>query len=95
MKRPSLLMAVISLICLSPIQTVRAHSWYPYECCSDNDCDLVTEAVFNPDGSILVTTKHGTMLFPPKFPIKGSPDGKMHACFTKDKPLCLFDGAGT
>jgi hypothetical protein len=62
-----------------------AHSWYPEECCNDNDCAPVESiARFFPAGGgpaqWIVTSKHGTALVPEGFPVRASKDGRMHVC---------------
>lgn len=74
----------------------EAHTgWqYPGYCCGDGDCAHATAAIRNPDGSLTVTTKHGTATFPAGFKHEESPDGLIHACFTPARIYCLFLSAG-
>jgi hypothetical protein len=56
--------ALVGLLFVS----ARAHhaptGWsYPHRCCHDNDCGVALSATRNPDGSLTVTTKHGTATF--------------------------------
>lgn len=67
---------------------------YPPRCCGGGDCDHAKSAVRNPDGSLTVTTKHGTATFPASFKHDPSPDGLIHACFTPTKIYCLFLATG-
>jgi hypothetical protein len=72
-----------------------ATGWsYPIECCHDTDCGHATAAKRNPDGSLTVTTRHGTATFPASFEHRSSPDGLIHACFTPAKLYCLFLAIG-
>lgn len=68
---------------------------YPPECCGDGDCDEASAAIRNQDGSLTVTTKHGTATFPAKYPYRQSPDGKIHGCFVGARLYCLFLDTGT
>lgn len=67
---------------------------YPPRCCGDGDCAEATSASRNADGSLTVTTKHGTATFPASFQFEESPDGLIHACFTPAKLYCLFLARG-
>ena len=68
---------------------------YPTHCCGEGDCAHATSAVRNPDGSLRVTTKHGTATFPANFQHQESPDELIHACFTPSTLYCLYLTAGT
>ena len=58
-----------------------AHSWYPHECCSNQDC-VAADAVETDGrggrtvlvGQLQIPIPHGTMPRP-------SPDGRVHVCF--------------
>ena len=39
---------------------------------------------------LVVTTKHGTVVVPPDFPRRESPDGRMHVCIQGIYVMCLF-----
>lgn len=67
---------------------------YPTRCCHDNDCGVALSAIRNPDGSLTVTTKHGTATFPASFAHEPSPDGLIHACFTSVRLYCLYLSTG-
>jgi hypothetical protein len=87
-------------LCLLVATGVQAHEavtgWhYPTYCCGEGDCADARAAVRNPDGSITVTTKHGTATFPANFKHEESPDGLIHACFTPSRLYCLYLAAGT
>src|SRR5262245_39314966 len=63
----------------------HAHSWYPPECCSGNDCAPVERMTWLvPAGGglplLVVTSKHGTAVIAPDFPVRQSKDGRMHVC---------------
>lgn len=70
------------------VVTVAAHSWYPAECCSGIDCDvLLDERVHSAPGGYLVDGKH----FIAQSAVRKSPDEHFHGCFpSKDKMGCFW-----
>jgi hypothetical protein len=75
--------------------TAKAHDaitgWhYPIQCCGEGDCAEAVSATRNQDGSLTVTTRHGTATFPASFGFQASPDGLIHACFTPSRLYCLY-----
>lgn len=92
-----LLWAAMMCFVVAGAKAHDAHTgWkYPNECCSDGDCDVASVAIRNNDGSLTVTTKHGTATFPAGFKHRDSPDGLIHACFTPSTRYCLFLSSGT
>lgn len=83
--------SVLATICilLSLCNSVNAHSWYPAECCHDQDCRPVPcdELIEQKDGSI----KYSTHVFP-KGKIRPSQDSMCHVCLSKtyEYPYCVF-----
>ena len=76
-----------------------AHEWYPHECCHDQDCGVVTELTFLPDGGMKIRTDTGFAVVPRGFSIRPSRDSKAHACLRQNGPdvehlgwvvVCLF-----
>ena len=67
---------------------------YPARCCGEGDCAHAISASRNTDGSLTVTTKHGTATFPVGYKYEQSPDGLIHACFTSITLYCLFLDTG-
>jgi hypothetical protein len=76
--------AAISLAMMLTVSTAwraEAHSWYPHECCSNQDC-MAADAVETDGlggrsvlvGQVRVLIPHGTIPRP-------SPDGRAHVCF--------------
>lgn len=78
-----------------------AHSWYPYECCSEKDCFPVSisEVKISPAG---YTLADGTLI---EFrEARASPDEKFHVCRRQDgkgplirmhqKPACFWAPMG-
>lgn len=95
----ALIIAAMALFILLYPMPVKGHEavtgWhYPAHCCSDSDCSHAIRAVRNRDGSLTVTTKHGTATFPKTFESSPSPDGLIHACFTPSRLYCLFLSTG-
>lgn len=61
----------------------QAHSWYPTECCSGEDCheaDSVTEL---PDGNSKVQVGSDIVIVPRTLKRRMSPDGHYHVCYHK------------
>ncbi len=85
-----------------------AHDWYPLECCHQQDCAPVDRTEFVPTpataepqgmtpapGTMIVTTKHGTVVVPANFPRRESKDHRMHACMMPGSGgqmqlICIF-----
>lgn len=80
---PRVLVAVLvtTLAALVRVEPVQAHSFYPYECCSDTDCWPTGEAGREPDP---VFTPRGWKLADgvvvPFDRARPSPDGRFHVC---------------
>lgn len=76
-----LLTTLIALIAFWAIGPVRAHEWYPLECCSDRDCWIAglggaePEPRASPAGWVL---SDGTLI--PYHEARPSPDGQFHVC---------------
>jgi hypothetical protein len=94
LRSPALRLALALAIC--GVGTAQAHSWYPHECCHDDDCAPVDNVLSVPDlDGIYVTSKHGSALVPASFPRRPSPDSRMHVCLRKapggtHKLICVF-----
>jgi hypothetical protein len=77
-----------------------AHSWYPKECCNENDCaPVVSFRRLVPIGGglpqLVVRSRHGTAVVPDDFPVRVSKDGRMHVCMRQNElgtwdVMCLF-----
>lgn len=84
-----------------------AHDWYPIECCSGMDCAPVEKVEIvsmqsagimgsaTLPGTMLITTKHGSVIVPANFPRRESKDNRMHACMRASasgnmRLICLF-----
>jgi hypothetical protein len=73
----------------------KAHEWYPHDCCHGGDCatvDNVTRIVPAGGGEtrLVLTSKHGTAILPPDFPLRESKDHRMHVCMRPS----LYGGMG-
>jgi hypothetical protein len=99
MKSARILPLMVLLTSL-PTLSAFAHSWYPKECCTNDDCAPVTataQLVPATGGvpQLIVTSKHGTAIVPQNFPTRESKDGRMHVCMRPDHAgvmdvMCLF-----
>jgi hypothetical protein len=84
--RISTIIWLVAAVVLSSAQ-VGAHSWYPKECCSGNDCAPVEKATWLvPVGGglpqLVVTSGVGTAIVPNNFPVRDSKDGRTSASKT-------------
>lgn len=69
------------------------HSWYDYDCCSDNDCaPLADGAVIEGSGGYDVTMNGKRYAVPyGDARIRASADNQFHACeYPKDTLRCLY-----
>lgn len=81
------LIIVLGLLVYASIRPVRAHSWYPHECCSDRDCAPVPASrVDLVAGGYLIDGLH----FVFERAVRVSPDGKFHACIIGSTLICFF-----
>ena len=91
--------ALLLTCCLVLPTGAEAHSWYPWECCSDNDCAPITIAetpVEKDGGFYLIDGRHISYQ-----EVKPSPDGAWHLCEQKwpanprdRKILCVYAPIG-
>jgi hypothetical protein len=100
------MVAVVALIGIGLFAIpVRAHDWYPMECCHAMDCAPVESSAFTQPMNVgglpqmVVTTKHGTVVVPQNFPRRQSKDHLMHVCMRPGENgtmrlICLFDPPG-
>lgn len=97
------LAALIALALLALVQSAAAHSWYPYDCCSDRDCWPMGEDTDarEPDPRVLpggYLTHDG--VFVAERDTRPSRDGRFHLCryggaaagsvISNSKGVCLF-----
>lgn len=99
---PFVLLAVLALPAL-----VKAHEWYPWECCSGYDCQKIdAKLVVEKNGGYEITIGPGDHKMAKDWPgprvfffryseMKPSPDGDWHLCITHgDVGKCLFGAVG-
>ena len=85
---------VVSVISTS--FAVHAHSWYPRDCCSGEDCMLADSMYVDAIGDTIVYAGTHRIVVPRGFHARPSPDNQIHVCFTVDEtegiahPRCLF-----
>lgn len=95
--------ALAGLVLLALAPAALAHSWYPYDCCSDRDCWPMgqDDDAREPDPQIVpggYRTHDG--LFVPQAQTRPSRDGRFHVCrhggareggiVTSSRGICLF-----
>lgn len=94
---------IVAATVLLSTSNVSAHSWYPYECCSDNDCQKVAvNTVKEKDGGFEVIIYPGQhkmsknwtepmVYHVPYKDARASEDQDFHVCLNAAKVLlCLF-----
>jgi hypothetical protein len=78
---------------------VRAHDWYPIECCARNDCRPAGGVDVNGRGGMDVIVGDLRIGIPEDFATRLSPDNRIHICFRTYGdtdgsitviPICLF-----
>lgn len=98
-----MLFPIIAALMLTTTSYTSAHSWYPYECCSDNDCERVkVNTVKEKDGGFEVIVYPGQhkmskdwaepmVYHVPYKDARASEDQNYHVCLSPTKVLlCLF-----
>jgi len=96
MRLRRLLPFLAALVVMPAPRPALGHSWYPHECCHDQDCAPVDQVQSVPElDGIIVSSKIGTALVPATFPKRESKDNRMHVCLRKsqsgeNKVICLF-----
>jgi hypothetical protein len=94
---------VVTVMAYFWVAPARAHDWYPEECCHGKDCAPVQSMEWvDAYGAshLYVTSRDGTVVIPPNFPWRVSPDGRMHVCMRRTfddgmEVICLFNPPGT
>jgi hypothetical protein len=89
------LLLVTTLVSMLNAPTAQGHSWYDPDCCSGQDCDVVTDISFvTPDPKsvpiMVVANRFGKQPVTSKTKIRESKDGRMHACIYEGELLCLY-----
>jgi len=90
-------LAVIGCALISALSTTpsQAHFWYPKKCCNELDCFRAASIKRLPDGRLVITAEHFTVVVPPGFPIRPSLDNDSHVCVYRNisghyLPRCVF-----
>ena len=74
-----------ALVVLGVVSLVEpVHSWYPFECCSDQDCEATDDVAAVPGGY----RTHG--LFVPSSQVRPSRDAQYHWCHAGTRIICFF-----
>jgi hypothetical protein len=81
-----------------------AHSFYPTECCSGQDCQPVDCDALREEEHGAVSYSPKTAAYPPEKPatyiftrdrVKPSQDDRCHVCVNGGRPLCVFVQQGS
>lgn len=93
-KSPTFAAIACAALTLAP-GGVAAHSWYPHDCCHDQDCMPADAVEKDQHGDWSVRVGPLRIWVPKIFKIRFSPDHRAHICYRHDKefgymPLCLF-----
>jgi hypothetical protein len=88
-------LSIVAGLALGSREPAQAHEWYPQECCHRGDCAPVDEvnrltSKDNDAPRLVVTSKHGTAVFPATLPWRKSEDHRMHVCMRPS----LYGGMG-
>lgn len=79
---------VIFIAFMAAMAAASAHSWYPHECCHDNDCaEISADRVRTEAGGYVIDGRFHVL----QRDVRTSPDGNYHGCFpAKDRLICFF-----
>jgi hypothetical protein len=89
------ILAFLSMACaLSPRRT-HAHSWYPPQCCNENDCRKVDRIDELSNGDLVMHFGSQDVLVPSGFEKHPSRDQNAHVCVYRTitgrwAPRCVF-----
>jgi hypothetical protein len=88
-------MLAVVLMALVLSKEAQSHSWYDPDCCSNQDCEPVSDVAFVASDAgtlpvMVVTTSFGTKPLIPSTKIRQSKDSRMHACIYQGALLCLY-----
>lgn len=79
---------------------VKAHDWYDKDCCSEHDCAPVLLFQENENGTLTLTSKHGTVTIDKTFSKRPSLDNQEHICMRASEdgimyPICYYVPMGS
>jgi hypothetical protein len=83
------------VIAVSQPSLLLAHSWYPPQCCTGQDCKKVDGMEHLPDGSLLMHFGGQQVIVPRGFSMQPSQDMDAHVCVFRGVtgrwlPRCVF-----
>jgi hypothetical protein len=94
-----ILTVVAAMVCAAA--PAIAHSWYPYECCSDNDCGPIAMNQTPKEEGGGFTLQDGSHRHIAYKDVRMSPDGQWHLCESKwqanladRKIYCIYGPVG-
>jgi hypothetical protein len=97
MHRWACVSALVIGLTAGSMPTALAHSWYPHECCAQNDCAPADRIERGPRGITAVVVGNRRIEIPPGIVARSSPDHHVHVCFVSSieagvpwMALCLF-----
>jgi hypothetical protein len=85
---------LLGLLLITVTSHVRAHSWYDYWCCSDNDCFPIKEIHNDPRGDYMIFNG-SKYYFQDAISTRPSQDEQYHACIVGGRLRCLYVPTGT
>ena len=73
----------------------NAHSWYPKECCDQDDCAPADTMTRDIRGDWEIIVGHRRIWVPQGFKMRPSPDNRIHICYRVDETsfpsaFCVF-----
>jgi hypothetical protein len=83
------------LVGIGAAHVANAHSWYPKECCSNDDCMPADGISRDARGDTIVIVGRRRIWVPRGLVKRPSPDNRIHVCFGVDESntlvaVCLF-----
>lgn len=87
--------ASLAVGCMLALSRAHAHSWYPPQCCNDNDCRKVDRIDTLPNGDLVMHFGSHEVAVPRSFEKQPSRDENAHVCVYRTisgrwAPRCVF-----
>lgn len=79
---------ILALVVFASVE-LKAHSWFPTECCGGDDCQEIVE-LLEVNGKWAISTKKQTAIVEKNFSIRPSQDTKQYICIANGKVYCIF-----
>jgi hypothetical protein len=101
MKHSKSFVFALSIAVLGGVLPLSAHSWYPWDCCSGEDCKPTDSIERDEAGDYRVAVDRHVIIVPRSFPIRPSQDHRSHICYQTDQylqvdiPRCFFLSVGS